>query len=62
MRVEVGWCIQRILGGVIAMIGYGIAVDGSGNAYVTGCTSSTDYDVTLVHFRQRMGEEVMMSL
>jgi cold shock CspA family protein len=26
--------------------GYGIAVDGSGHAYVTGYTSSTNYDVT----------------
>jgi hypothetical protein len=35
--------------------GYGIAVDGSGNAYVTGYTSSTDYDVTPGAFQTTRG-------
>jgi hypothetical protein len=35
--------------------GYGIAVDGSGNAYVTGYTFSTDYDVTPGAFQTTKG-------
>jgi hypothetical protein len=35
--------------------GYGIAVDGSGNAYVTGATLSTDYDVTPGAFQTTNG-------
>ena len=34
------------IGGSSSEVGYAIAVDGSGNAYVTGYTYSTDYDVT----------------
>jgi hypothetical protein len=34
---------------------YGIAVDGSGNAYVTGWTKSTDYDVTVGAFQTTIG-------
>jgi hypothetical protein len=35
--------------------GYAIAVDGSGNAYVTGYTSSTNYDVTAGAFQTTNG-------
>jgi hypothetical protein len=35
--------------------GYGIAVDGSGNAYVTGVTDSPDYDVTPGAFQTTKG-------
>jgi hypothetical protein len=46
MRQAPLWSIPPTSGGVGLDRGYAIAVDGSGNAYVTGWTSSTDYDVT----------------
>jgi hypothetical protein len=42
------------IGGSDWDVGYGIAVDGSGNAYVTGWTISTDYDVTPGAFQTGM--------
>jgi len=43
------------IGGSRDDYGYGIAVDGSGNAYVTGYTSSTNYDVTPGAFQTTNG-------
>jgi hypothetical protein len=43
------------IGGSDWDVGYGIAVDGSGNAYVTGWTWSTDYDVTPGAFQTTNG-------
>jgi hypothetical protein len=43
------------IGGGLYDEGSGIAVDGSGNAYVTGSTSSTDYDVTPGAFQTTYG-------
>ena len=41
-----GLVYSTYLGGSGGEIGVGIAVDGAGSAYVTGCTHSTDFPTT----------------
>jgi hypothetical protein len=50
-----GLVYSTYIGGSNSEEGYGIAVDGSGNAYVTGYTLSTDYDVTPGAFQTTHG-------
>jgi hypothetical protein len=50
-----GLVYSTYLGGTFNEFGYGIAVDGSGNAYITGNTQSTDYDVTTGAFQTTNG-------
>ena len=41
-----GAYLRHLPGGSGMTMAYGIAVDGAGNAYVTGCTSSSDFPTT----------------
>jgi hypothetical protein len=50
-----GLVYSTYLGGSDDDWGYGIAIDGSGNAYVTGGTGSPDYDVTPGAFQTTYG-------
>jgi hypothetical protein len=50
-----GLVYSTYIGGSSADYAYDIAVDGSGNAYVTGFTTSTNYDVTTGAFQTTNG-------
>jgi hypothetical protein len=43
------------IGGFNTDVGYSIAIDNSGNAYITGYTNSTDYDITPGAFQTNVG-------
>jgi len=71
--IEVGWydptqplvidplVYSTYIGGSDGEMGYAITVDGSGNAYVTGWTSSPNYDVTLGAFQTTNGGDVFVT-
>jgi uncharacterized repeat protein (TIGR01451 family) len=45
-----GLVYSTFVGGTLQDAGRGIAIDGAGNAYVTGSSSSTDFPFTVNHF------------
>jgi hypothetical protein len=50
-----GLIYSTYIGGTDSEVGYGIAIDNSGNAYITGWTGSTDYDITSGTFQTTYG-------
>jgi hypothetical protein len=50
-----GLIYSTYIGGSFGELGYAIAIDGSGNAYITGRTTSTDFDITLGAFQTSNG-------
>jgi hypothetical protein len=50
-----GLIYSTYIGGSDNDVGYSIAIDGSGNAYITGTTYSTDYDITSGAFQTTFG-------
>jgi hypothetical protein len=50
-----GLIYSTYIGGSNTDVGYSIAIDGSGNAYITGYTFSNDYDITAGAFQTTYG-------
>jgi hypothetical protein len=50
-----GLIYSTYIGGSLGDVGYSIAIDGSGNAYITGVTYSTDYDISPGAFQTTTG-------
>jgi hypothetical protein len=53
-----GLIYSTYIGGSAGDQGYAIAIDGSGNAYITGYTSSTNYDITPGAFQTTNGGNI----
>jgi hypothetical protein len=57
-----GLIYSTYIGGTNDDIGDGIAIDGSGNAYITGYTNSSDYDITPGAFQTtKVGTDVFVT-
>ena len=57
--IDPGLAYSTYLGGSSGDLGYGIAVDGSGNAYVTGYTKSTNFPTTTGAYDTNLNDRIM---